>query len=36
MDLRVALYRNMISHLDKGQMWEHALEKYRATSTRRS
>ena len=32
-DLKVALYRDMISHLDKGQMWEHALEKCRALAT---
>ena len=32
-ELKVALYTSMISHLDKGQMWEHALEKCRALAT---
>ena len=32
-DLKIALYRDMINHLDKGQVWEHALDKCRALAT---
>lgn len=32
-DLKVALYREMITHLASGQMWEHALEQCRALAT---
>ena len=32
-ELKIALYKDMINHLDKGQVWEHALEKCRALAT---
>ena len=32
-ELKVALYREMVSHLATGQMWEHALEQCRALAT---